>query len=234
MNKKLYAPNYEQRRALAFLRSGGRCENILASTGQRCPVKLGDMRITRSGWLQFEQLICHHPNNDPENPDAELLFVCWACHMRLHRRPGPGRKKASARKCGYEAIRVPHLMELLACSGLATWSLPDGGVGWRIDALTGSARDSIEAIAIALHWLSSEIRELQSKLDQAACAPTLTPGERDLIVRRRDAERRRASDRALRETPARSLWIADDTADLLRAALVEAQSTEKKEVLTYA
>ena len=24
-----------------------------------------------------------HPNNDPENPNAELLALCKACHMRL-------------------------------------------------------------------------------------------------------------------------------------------------------
>ena len=98
MMKQLYASNYEQRRDLAFLRSGGRCEHILASTGERCKVKLGDMRLTRSKHLQFEQLICHHTNGDPENAEAELLIICWGCHMRLHRRPGPGRKKASARQ----------------------------------------------------------------------------------------------------------------------------------------
>ena len=232
MNKKLYAPNYPQRRDEAFVRSGGRCENVV--NGERCHVKLGDIRLTRAKNLQFEDLICHHPNGDPENPEAELLIICCACHMRLHRRPGPGRKKASARKCGYEVIRVPHLMELLACSGLTTWSLPDGGVGWQIAPLAGEADNQIEAIAIALHWMSSEIRYLQDKLDQATFDLTLTPEERDLIVRRRDAERRRASDRALRETPAHSPWIVNGTTDLLRAALAGAQSAEKKEVAAHA
>ena len=72
-------------------------------------------------------------------------------------------------------------------------------MGWKIDSLAGEARDSIEAIAIALHWMSRELRFLQDKLDQAKFDLTLTPEERDLIIRRRDAEYRRASDRALRE-----------------------------------
>lgn len=120
------------------------------------------------------------------------------------------------------------------CSGLTTWSLPDGGIGWRIDALSGEARDSIEAIAIALHWMSGEIHFLQDKLDLGNFDNTLTPEERDLIVRRRDAERRRACDHALREATTYSPWIADDTADLLCTALAGAKNPEKKEVLTYA
>src|SRR6266567_4770925 len=108
MQAKLYAANYAQRRIETLNRSGGRCENILANE-KRCPVRLGDWRITHSYQLQFEQLLIHHPNGDPENPDAEMIAVCWACHMRLHRRPGPGRKKASARKQGYDVIRIPYL-----------------------------------------------------------------------------------------------------------------------------
>ncbi|HET8843267.1 MAG TPA: hypothetical protein VFN35_17525 [Ktedonobacteraceae bacterium] len=198
MIKKLYAANYPQRREETFLRAAGRCENILAGK-ERCPTKLGDWRITHSKQLQFEQLIIHHPNGDPENPDAVMIAICWSCHMRLHRRPGPGRTKASARKTGYEVIRVPHLMELLRCSGFSTWSLPEGGIGWKIDALCGEACDSIDAVAVALHWMSSEILFLQEQLSQTASDSTLTLEERDLITRRRDAEYRRASDRALRE-----------------------------------
>lgn len=197
MQAELYAENYPARRVEAFIRSGGQCENML-SREKRCPVKLGDMRITRSGWLQFEQLICHHPNGDPENPDAELLFVCWACHMRLHRRPGPGRSKASARKQGYQVIRIPPLMEKLASAGLLSWEQPDGRIGWQIGTLCGEAHDHIEAITTAVHWAVGELRSLQETLEQVQ-TDVLTPEERDLIVRRRDAERRRASDRALRE-----------------------------------
>jgi hypothetical protein len=162
---KLYAENYAQRRIETLNRSGGRCENILAN-GKRCPVRWGDWRITRSHQLQFEQLLIHHPNGDPENPDAEMIAVCWACHMRLHQQPGPGRKKASAQKQGYEVIRIPYLMDLLTRAGLHTWSTANGYIGWQIGTLASEANNHIEALTMALHWMVGEIHDLQNKLDQ--------------------------------------------------------------------
>jgi hypothetical protein len=164
--KKLYAPNLPQRRIETFIRAEGRCENIL-SNGQRCPVSLGHTRITHSGNMQFEELLIHHINGDPENPDSEMLAVCWACHMRLHRKPGPGRKKASARKQGYEVVRVQFLLEQLTVSGLHTWRTSDGHTGWQIGPLTSEAENPIEALAMALHWQASEIRDLEAKLQQS-------------------------------------------------------------------
>ena len=195
MQAKLYAPNYPERREEIFVRSGGQCENILAD-GERCTVKLGDLRITRSHQLQFEELLIHHPNGDPENPDADMLAVCWACHMRLHRKPGPGRPKADARKRGYEVIRIPYLMSLLAKSaGLSTWPTPTGGVGWRIDALTGEAAGPLDALLMALHWMRGELRDLQEAL-----ARTKAENRRltDRLIRMQQAQERRECDAALR------------------------------------
>jgi hypothetical protein len=172
MQAKLYHNNYPQRRAETFERAAGQCENILAN-GIRCPVRLGHCRITRSRQIQFEQLLIHHINGDPENPDAEMIAICWACHMRLHRKPGPGRKKASARKQGYEVIRLPYLMELLARVGFFTWLTPDGRVGWQIGKLESSANDHIDALTMALHWMAGEIHDLQNKLDQLQENPTM-------------------------------------------------------------
>ena len=193
MQTKLYAPNYPERREEIFVRSGGQCENILPD-GERCPVKLGDLRITRSRHLQFEELLIHHPNGDPENPDADMLAVCWACHMRLHRKAGPGRPKAEARKQGYEVIRIPYLMALLARAGFSTWSTPAGRVGWQIGALASEANDSIEALTMALHWMAGEMRDLQDAL-----ARTEADNRRltDMIVRTQQAEERRQCDAAL-------------------------------------
>jgi len=56
MQAKLYASNYQQRREETFNRAAGRCENML-DNGKRCPVKLGDWRITHSHQIQFEQLL---------------------------------------------------------------------------------------------------------------------------------------------------------------------------------
>jgi len=199
MQAKLYASNYQQRREETFLRSGGRCENILAN-GKRCPVKVGDWRITHSKQLQFEQLIIHHPHGDPENPDAEMLAICWACHMRLHRKPGPGRTKANARKQGYDVIRIPYLMEMLVRAGFSTWTTANGRVGWQMGALASEANDPIDALLMALHWLDAEVRDLQETLIR-------TQGENvrltDRSIRTQQAEERRLVDAALRETSCR-------------------------------
>jgi hypothetical protein len=197
---KLYAANYQERREETFLRSGGRCEHILPD-GQRCPVKLGDWRITRSKQVQFEQLLIHHPNGDPENPDAETMAVCWGCHMRLHRQPGPGRPKASARKQGYDVIRVPYLMELLVRAGFSTWTTTNGSISWQIGPLHGSANDPIDALLMALHWLQSEVRDLQEALSQAQAENRQLT---DRMTRMQCAEQRRLMDAALRDCISRS------------------------------
>ncbi len=195
MQHKLYADNYQERREETFLRAGGRYENILPN-GERCPVKLGDWRITHSHQVQFEQLIMHHVNGDPENPDAEMIAVCWACHMRLHRKPGPGCKKASARKQGYEAIRRAYLMEVLARAGFFTWSTSNGCVGWQIGVLTGEASDHIDALGMCLHWLNAEVRDLQEALAHTQADNShLT----DQMIRTQQAEERRLFDAAIRE-----------------------------------
>jgi len=84
-----------------------------------------------------------------------MIAICWACHMRLHRNPGPGRKKAAARKRGYEVIRIPHLMVMLARVGLYTWVTENRRVGWQMGTLAGEANDHIDALLMTLHWLSS-------------------------------------------------------------------------------
>lgn len=163
MQAKLYAANYAQRREETFIRATGQCENIL--NGERRPVRAGDWRVTRSKQLQFEQLIIHHVNSDQENPDAVMIATCWTCHMRLHRKPGPGRTTTSTRKQGYEVIRIPYLMDLLARAGFHTWSTANGRIGWQIGELESLANDHVDALTMALHWLTGEIRDLQSKLD---------------------------------------------------------------------
>jgi hypothetical protein len=226
MQAKLYAPNYPQRREAIFARSEGQCENKLAG-GERCTVQLGDWRITHSHQLQFEQLLIHHPNGDPENPEAEMLAVCWACHMRLHRKPGPGRPKAGARKQGYDVIRVPYLMELLARAGFFTWPTPDGRVGWQIGTLASEANDSIDALTMALYWMAGEIRDLQNELDQLqenSTMPTSTQQERDIALRLHDAEQRRAHDQYIRQPRARSAWLADDAPALLSTMFDQAEA----------
>ncbi len=80
MMRELYAPNYEARRLETLIRSEGRCENtIVDETDEviwRCPHRIGTFKISRAHNPCFEQLLIHHPNDDPWNPDAIMIAVC--------------------------------------------------------------------------------------------------------------------------------------------------------------
>ena len=116
MMRELYAPNYEARRLETLLRSEGRCENVV--DGRRCPNRIGTLKISHAHNLYFEQLMIHHPNDDPWNPDAEMVAVCASCHMILHRKPD-GKGKVPPRKPGYKVIGTDHLLHRLAGVGFS-------------------------------------------------------------------------------------------------------------------
>jgi hypothetical protein len=160
----LYADNYQQRRAGAFLRSEGRCENLV--NGQRCPNRLGTFKISRAHNIYIEQLFLHHPNGDPENPDADVLAVCASCHMRLHRQPGPS-DKPSPRKQGYRVVRLDVLLSRLQGIGFVVTPNDVGRVTWRIGSLSAEAADPLDALTMAMHWLCAEVTDLQAELARA-------------------------------------------------------------------
>jgi hypothetical protein len=170
MMRDLYAYNYPQRRLETLLRAEGRCENMV--DGQRCSNRLGTFKISHS----------HHPNDDPENPDAEMIAVCASCHMRLHRQPGSN-GKASSKKQGYKVVRLDQLLHSLAATGFSASFNEECRVSWRFDpcGFQADAADMLDALAMCLHWLGGEVRDLQEALVQA------------------QAKQRRLRDAALRE-----------------------------------
>ncbi len=133
-------------------------------------------------------------------------------------------------------IRIHYLMDLLARAGFHTWSTANGRVGWQIGELTSDANDPIDALTMALHWLTGEIRDLQSKLDHLQENPTMPvqtsrpaqqEREQDLAIRLQHAEQRRASDQALRQALPRYPTIADDAAMQLNTLLDKTAATAK-------
>ena len=159
----LYAANHRQRREQALLEANCQC--------QRCPTRFGVLKVSRAFNLKFETPHLHHPNGDPENPDAEVIILCDACHMRAHRQRGKENEKAAPRKAGYEVIRGAVLLERLAGMGLRTWSTENGRMAWQLGDLTGEAADSLDVVLTAFHWLEAEVRSLADKLEQVK--PTL-------------------------------------------------------------
>ncbi len=137
----------------------------------------------------------HHPNDDPENPDAEMLAVCASCHMKLHRQPGPN-GKASSRKQGYKVISVEHLLCRLAAVGFTVAPNEECRVEWSIGPFAAEATDPIDALLMALHWLTAEVGDLQRELVQlrAECH-RLT----DVQTRMGQAEEHHFTDAGLRE-----------------------------------
>lgn len=192
MMRDLYAPNYAQRREEAILRATGRCEKII--DGQRCPNRVGTLKISHAHNLYFEQLYVHHVNDDPENEEAELICYCASCHMKAHRQPVAG-GKATARKQGYRVVRIEQLLCSLAAVGFCAHYNEEGRVNWQLGPFGSEAADMLNAVTMCLHWLSAEERDLQEAL-----ARTQAENRRltDIVVRSRQAEERRQSDAALR------------------------------------
>jgi hypothetical protein len=205
MMHELYADNYEQRRMETLLRSEGRCENVI--DGQRCKHRLGTLKISHAHNMYFEQLLIHHPNDDPWNPDAEMLAICAGCHMILHRKPDE-KGKVPPRKPGYKVIGTNHLLSHLAGVGFRAHHTEECRVAWSFEpcGFEAEAVDMLDALVMCLHWIGGEVRDLQEALASAQ-------GENrrltDVIVRTQQAEERRQSDAALRAIGCRSMLILD-------------------------
>jgi hypothetical protein len=191
--RDLYADNYPQRRLEVLLRAEGRCENKIE--GQRCPNRLGTFKISHSYQPYFEQLYMHHPNSDPENPDAEMIAVCASCHMKLHRQP-ESNGKTSSRKQGYKVISINHLLCRLASVGFTAVPNEECRFDWSIGPFTAEAADPVDALLMALHWLTAEVGDLKRELEQQRTACHRLA---DMQTRMRQAEERRLTDAVLRE-----------------------------------
>jgi hypothetical protein len=192
MMRDLYADNYHRRRLEALLRSGGQCENII--DGKRCPNRVGILKISHAHNMYFEQLYVHHVNDDPENPEAELICYCASCHMRAHRQPGSN-GKASRQKRGYQVVKLDQLLLRLAAVGFSASANEECRVNWRFGPFEAEAADVLDAVLMCFHWLGAEIRDLQEALGQAQAEQLRLT---DIVTRTAQAEERRLCDATLR------------------------------------
>lgn len=160
MIRDLYASNHLKRREQALLESGGRCSN------PACGKWLGRMKLSRAHNLCFDMGHLHHPDGNPEDPNARVVILCDSCHMKAHRQREKEKGKAAPRKIGYEVVRLPVLMERLTCVGLRTWKTETGRVGWQIGNLEAEAEDFMGALVMAVHWMEAEMHTLTDRLEQ--------------------------------------------------------------------
>lgn len=72
IGKKPYADNFPVRRDIRRDLVDNKCEH--------CRRAYKSIYIGKKGKECKIILIAHHPNNDTENPDAELIILCRACH----------------------------------------------------------------------------------------------------------------------------------------------------------
>jgi hypothetical protein len=158
MIRDLYAANHQERREQAIQETDNHCSS--------CKTLLGQVKVSRRHRLWFDYGQLHHPNGDPENPDALVEILCASCHMRAHRLPEKNKGKAARRKTGYEVIRIPVLLERLSSLGLRYWDTETGRVAWQVGDLSGEAADSLDVVLTAFHWLTAEVAYLTDKLEQ--------------------------------------------------------------------
>jgi hypothetical protein len=86
-------------------RAGWHCEH--------CGVGHGDLCIGTVRGKEYKTAIAAcHPNNDPENPNAELLALCLACHMRLDAMQHARTRMRKRREMIREEQRLAGQMEL--------------------------------------------------------------------------------------------------------------------------
>lgn len=73
-----YPANWDEMSKACKDRAGWRCQR------QQCGAAHGDLRIGLVSGKEYTVVIAAcHVNHDPENPDAQLISLCQACHMKL-------------------------------------------------------------------------------------------------------------------------------------------------------
>ena len=72
--KPIYPPNWKELAKACKDAAGWRCE--------WCRVKHGDVRRNIKGQLYSVILTVHHPDGNTSDPNARLIALCPACHLR--------------------------------------------------------------------------------------------------------------------------------------------------------
>ena len=158
MRKELYPANWNELRAACLERAGLQCEYVNPETGTRCKTK--DQQVKRgqtSGRKYVVSLYACHINDDPANPDPELICLCPKHHM-MHDRNKELRERLSQRRRGYQITTTDALIQALGGHGIHI-AETSGGYRWSL-ADTGTSGEK----TTALDALCAALRELRSLL----------------------------------------------------------------------
>ena len=158
MRKELYNERFEEEKLACKERAGWQCEAILPWTGKRCPTRGGDelwSRRSKRKWIVY--LHAAHLNNDPENPNAELICLCPSCHMRMDRAKEK-LKRTSQHRRGYELTSKDRLVDAVNRAGLILTPLSEG-YHWNVEGTDyeGSVTTAVSAVSHAIARLRSEV-----------------------------------------------------------------------------
>ncbi len=154
MRKVLYPAHWSELHAACLERPSKQCEYIDPKTGKRCPIRDEEVRRSKhSGRKYVVSLYACHLNDDPENPDPELICLCPAHHMKLDRNKEL-RERLSCRRRGYQITTTDNLLGEINTSGITVVEQSDG-YHWTIDGtdLSGQRTTAIAAIGSAIHQL---------------------------------------------------------------------------------
>lgn len=83
-----YPDNWPEMSKACKDRAGWQCQQ------SQCGAKHGETRVGIVSGKEYTVVIAAcHVNHDPENPDAQLMAMCQACHMKMD-----GMQRARTRK----------------------------------------------------------------------------------------------------------------------------------------
>ena len=110
IGKQEYADNFRKRARQRKKQVGWRCEKCHRKRGEVIQPTL--MAVKKSKKIV---VIAHHPNYDTENPDAELIILCRACHGKaqtLHNAEVNKAKQKEAVRDGVQKQKLEGQLEL--------------------------------------------------------------------------------------------------------------------------
>ncbi len=167
MRKALYPDNWPELRAACLERAGKQCEYVDPTTGKRCPIRDEEIRRSKhSGRKYVVALYACHLNDDPDNPEPELICLYPAHHMKLDRNKEL-RERLSCRRRGYQLTTTDSLLREINTSGITVTEHSDG-YHWTIDGteLAGQRTTAVAALGSAIHQLCCLLALTRRELQQ--------------------------------------------------------------------
>jgi hypothetical protein len=166
MRKELYPENWDELRAACLERAGYQCEYTDPATGRRCKTK--DQMIRRSkrtGRRWIVSLYASHLKNDnPGDPNPELLCLCPSHHMKLDRNTEL-KERLSQRRRGYQLTTTNALIQAVSHYGIVI-AETSAGYCWTLatTGISGEKTTALDALCAALREMQNDHHYSQEKV----------------------------------------------------------------------